>query len=133
MKDIENVYELLFPLLSSDKPEYIQQFASESFAFIGRKVSNKTAFIELIFSKLSSNPEDTKGVGQLLFQLVKGVKRQFHSCLGVFLPIYLKFVSAVDGIAKDHPTFRAVEHSFLLMAFHTTDVHSSTLWKHLLV
>ena len=132
-KDIENVYQLLFPLLSSDKAEHIQQFASESFAFIGRKVSNKIGFIELIFSKLSSSPEDVKGVGQLLFQLVKGVKNQFHSSLGVFLPICLNCVSSIEGYVKDATTFRAVEHSLLLMAHHTSAVYSSVLWKHLLV
>lgn len=41
VKDIEIVYELLLPLLASGKPSHIQQFASESFSFIGRKVSNK--------------------------------------------------------------------------------------------
>ena len=129
VKDIENVYELLLPLLASGKPPHIQQFASESFSFIGRKVSNKTSFVELIFAKLLLKPDDSLGVGQLLFHLVKGVKEQFHTCLDVFLPLFLKHVSSVQESVKTNPVFCAVEHCFLLMSRHTTTTHCSKVWK----
>ena len=134
IKDIAKVYELLLPLLASDKPEHIQHFASESFAFLGRKVGDPAAFIDFIFIKLSQTPEDCHGVGQLLFQLVKGVKNQFHTCLETFLPITFKALGAVNSaVIKDDAIFRAVEHCFLLMARHTSTAHCSRVWKLLLV
>lgn len=133
IKDIANVYGLLAPLLASNQPEHVQQFATESFAFIGRKVSDNAGFIELIFAKLRDNPGDSLGVGQLLFQLVKGVKNQFHTSLEVFIPLYFKSVSCIEGNVNDDATFQAISHCFLLMARHTSQLHCSRVWKLLLV
>jgi U3 small nucleolar RNA-associated protein 20 len=133
VKDIDNVYKLQLPLLASDKPEHVQLFASESFAFIGRKITDKPFFVNLVFSKLRANPQDSLGVGQLLFQVVKGVKNQFHSNLDLYLPLYLKAVSQLHGCVKEDPVFLAVEHCFLLMARHTTSMFSTQIWKLLLV
>ena len=133
IKDINNVYGLLLPLLASHQPEHVQQFATESFAFIGRKVSDQAAFVDLIFTKLSENSGDSLGVGQLLFQIVKGVKNQFHTSLEVFLPLYFKSVSWIQEDVRDDPVFNAVNHCFLLMARHTSPLHCSRVWKLLLV
>lgn len=133
IKDITNVYTLLVPLLASNQPEHIQQFASESFAFIGRKVSDQAGFIELVFNKLEENPGDNLGVGQLLFQMVKGVKNQFHSSLEVFLPLYFKPITLMEQDVANNPIFKAVEYCFVLMARHTSQLHCSRVWKLLLV
>ena len=134
VKDVSKVYELLLPLLAADKPDHIQLFASESFAFIGKKVSDPSTFINLVFSKLKERPEDRLGVGQLLFHLVKGVTNQFHTRLETFLPIYFKSLSKLEGVSiQDEAGFQAVEHCFLLMARHTSTAHCSRVWKLLLV
>ncbi len=133
VKDIERVYDLQLPLLASDKPEHVQLFASESFAFIGRKISNKESFVNLVFSKLHSNPRDSQGVGQLLFQVVKGVKCQFHSNIDVYLPLYLKAVADMTECVENYSIFKAVEHCFLLMARHTNASFAGQSWKLLLV
>ena len=133
VNDIDRVYELQLPLLASDKPEYVQLFASESFAFIGRKITDKPSFVDSVFSKLRENPQGSLGVGQLLFQIVKGVKNQFHSNLDLYLPLYLEAVAKLNGCVKEDPVFLAVEHCFLLMARHTTSMFTSQVWKLLLV
>ena len=132
VKDIDRVYELQLPLLAANKPEHIQLFASESFAFIGRKITNKPSFVSLIFTKLVASPKDSLGVGQLLFQVIKGVKNQFHSNLDLYLPLYFKAVVALEGCVQDDPVFKAVEHCLLLMARHTTADFSTQVWKLLL-
>lgn len=133
IKDIANVYTLLVPLLGSNQPEHVQQFATESFAFIVRKVNDHDGFVDLIFQKLRENPKDSQGVGQLLFQIVKGVKSQFHSSLEVFLPIYFRSIGLVKEEICDDPVYKAINHCFLLMARHTCQLHCSRVWKLLLV
>lgn len=129
VKDISKVYELLLPLLAADKADHIQQFACEGFAFIGRKASDPANFVKLIFTKLLQRPDDCLGVGQLLFQLVKGVKNQFHTCLETFLPLYFKSVSGLqDAIIEDEPAFQAVQHCLVLMARHTSAIHCTRVW-----
>jgi U3 small nucleolar RNA-associated protein 20 len=133
IKDIQNVYGLLLPLLASNQPEHVQQFATESFAFIGRKVGDRSGFVELIFTKLQENTGDSLGVGQLLFQIVKGIKNQFHTSLELFLPIYFKYLSSIEQNVSNDPVFIAINHCFLLMARHTSPQHCSRVWILLLV
>lgn len=45
VKDITLVFNTLHPLLSRHKPEYINSFAAESFAFVARKVKDQDAFL----------------------------------------------------------------------------------------
>lgn len=35
-----------------------------------------------MFLDLSEHPEKVEGVGQLLFEMCKGVRNMFHSCTG---------------------------------------------------
>ncbi|KZS08061.1 Small subunit processome component 20 [Daphnia magna] len=132
VKDIDNVYGLLLPLLASTQPDHVQQFATESFAFIGRKVGDHTSFVELIFRKLRENAGDSQGVGQLLFQIVKGVKNQFHTSLEIFLPIYFQSISCIKENVSDDPVFNAVNLCFILMARHTSQLHCARVWNLLL-
>lgn len=48
IKNINEVFNSLLPLLSDSKPEYINSFAAESFAFVTRKVKDKPAFLDLL-------------------------------------------------------------------------------------
>lgn len=50
IKDINVVFVSLLPLLSSKRPEYVNNFAAESFAFVARKVKDRHAFLSLILS-----------------------------------------------------------------------------------
>ena len=57
VKNVEIVFTDLLPLLDDAKPEYINNFAAESFAFVARKVKDKKAFLLLVLKTLRKHPE----------------------------------------------------------------------------
>lgn len=57
VKDINVVFNSLLPLLSDTKPEYINSFAAESFAFVARKVKDKKAFLGLLLKAVQSKQD----------------------------------------------------------------------------
>uniref|UniRef100_A0A8B9NWC6 UTP20 small subunit processome component n=1 Tax=Apteryx owenii TaxID=8824 RepID=A0A8B9NWC6_APTOW len=79
VKDICNIYSLYSTLLAHHKA-HIRNFAAESFVFLMRKVSDKNALFNFMFLDLGEHPEKMGGVGQLLFEMCKGVRNMFHSC-----------------------------------------------------
>uniref|UniRef100_A0A8C3DQV7 UTP20 small subunit processome component n=1 Tax=Corvus moneduloides TaxID=1196302 RepID=A0A8C3DQV7_CORMO len=79
VKDIHNIYSLYSTLLAHHKL-HIRNFAAESFVFLMRKVSDKNALFNLMLCDLGEHPEKVEGVGQLLFEMCKGVRNMFHSC-----------------------------------------------------
>lgn len=54
-KDIAAVLKRIIPLLSESQPQYINNFAAESFAFVARDLKDKKKFIELILNYLHGN------------------------------------------------------------------------------
>uniref|UniRef100_A0A8C0YXR7 UTP20 small subunit processome component n=1 Tax=Canis lupus familiaris TaxID=9615 RepID=A0A8C0YXR7_CANLF len=81
VKDMSNIYSMYSTLLAHKKL-HIRNFAAESFTFLMRKVSDKNALFNLMFVDLDGHPEKVEGVGQLLFEMCKGVRNMFHSCTG---------------------------------------------------
>lgn len=59
VKDISSVFVTLLPLLSDTKPDYINNFAAESFAFVTRKVKDKKSFLDLIL-KVVQKEQDVR-------------------------------------------------------------------------
>ncbi|XP_050316163.1 small subunit processome component 20 homolog [Anthonomus grandis grandis] len=90
IKNINEVFNSLLPLLSDSKPEYINSFAAESFAFIARKVKDKQAFLGLLLKAVNKHKDGISGCGKLLFEVINGVNNQFHSCAEQFLPFYFE-------------------------------------------
>ncbi|XP_023944634.2 small subunit processome component 20 homolog [Bicyclus anynana] len=89
-KDIGVVLTRIIPLLSETQPQYINNFAAESFAFVTRDVRDKKKFIEIILDYLKTNDSAITGCGHLIFEIVRGVGNKFHSCIESFLPILLQ-------------------------------------------
>lgn len=54
IKDINSVFVALLPLLSDSQPDYINNFAAESFAFVARKVKDKRAFLNLLLKAVKN-------------------------------------------------------------------------------
>uniref|UniRef100_A0A8C4MP86 UTP20 small subunit processome component n=1 Tax=Equus asinus asinus TaxID=83772 RepID=A0A8C4MP86_EQUAS len=79
VKDMSSIYSMYSTLLAHKKL-HIRNFAAESFTFLMRKVSDKNALFNLMFLDLDKHPEKVEGVGQLLFEMCKGVRNMFHSC-----------------------------------------------------
>jgi U3 small nucleolar RNA-associated protein 20 len=57
VKDVGIVFNELLPLLEDSKPDYINNFAAESFAFVARKVKDKRSFLLLVLKTLKKHPE----------------------------------------------------------------------------
>ncbi|XP_025097744.1 small subunit processome component 20 homolog [Pomacea canaliculata] len=79
VKNIQEVYGYFSCLLTQSNRDYIQKFAAESFAFLMRKVKDYDTLLEFLFKDLEMNQQKTAGVGQLLFEMMKGVKQHFHT------------------------------------------------------
>ena len=73
VKDIERVFGLYKPLLSEDHKDYIKAFAAESFAFLMRKVQDKSALLDLVFNTADEDESFARGFGVLLFEMLKGI------------------------------------------------------------
>ncbi|KAM8777268.1 small subunit processome component 20 homolog [Rhynchonycteris naso] len=89
VKDMSSIYRMYSTLLAHKKL-HIRNFAAESFTFLMRKVSDKNALFNLMFLDLDEHPEKVEGVGQLLFEMCKGVRNMFHSCTGQAVKLILQ-------------------------------------------
>ncbi|XP_031621023.1 small subunit processome component 20 homolog [Contarinia nasturtii] len=98
-KDFSAVFKLLLPLLDNDNSENITNFAVECFAFIARDIADKEKFLLVILSQLKISKEQScsdniiRGCSQLLFEVIRGVNGQFHSCAESYLRAYLEMLS----------------------------------------
>lgn len=60
VKHIDEVLKHLLPLLSNSQPRYITDFAAQSFAYVARKVKDRTMFMKQVLNILRDNPEVSK-------------------------------------------------------------------------
>lgn len=51
------VLKRIIPLLSEAHPQYINNFAAESFAFVTRDIRDKKKFLELVLNYLKTNDD----------------------------------------------------------------------------
>ena len=80
---------------------YIQQFAAESFSFLMRKMKDSSKLFDVIFSALTDEPSLCQGLGFLCFEMIKGIKKQFHSLADSVLPVLFSKLGAFQRKA-DH-------------------------------
>lgn len=66
-KDIATVLKRIIPLLSDTQPQYINNFAAESFAFVARDIRDKKKFLGLILNYLQANDD----VSYLNYSMIK--------------------------------------------------------------
>nr|CAD7202741.1 unnamed protein product [Timema douglasi] len=90
VRNVNVVFDSLLPLLSSSRPQYVNNFAAESFAFVARKVKDKRGFLVLMLRTLETRPQSVSGCGSLLFEGLRGVSGQFHSSAELVLTLYLQ-------------------------------------------
>ncbi|VCW66097.1 unnamed protein product [Gulo gulo] len=102
VKDMSNIYSMYSTLLAHKKL-HIRNFAAESFTFLMRKVSDKNALFNLMFLDLDEHPEKVEGVGQLLFEMCKGVRNMFHSCTGKAVKLILQKLGPVTETETQLP------------------------------
>ncbi|XP_023572579.1 small subunit processome component 20 homolog isoform X2 [Octodon degus] len=102
VKDMARIYSMYSTLLAHRKL-HIRNFAAESFTFLMRKVSDKNALFNLMFLDLNEHPEKVEGVGQLLFEMCKGVRNMFHSCAGQAVKLILQKLGPVTETQTQLP------------------------------
>ncbi|XP_076264086.1 small subunit processome component 20 homolog isoform X2 [Rhynchophorus ferrugineus] len=130
IKNINEIFVSLLPLLSDDKPYYISGFAAESFAFVTRKVRDKEAFLDLLIKQVEKRDDGFAGCGRLLFEVIKGVNGQFHSCAEHFLPFFLE--SLWNNKFSNTILFQINEHIIANIAMYINPQKNSLIWEILL-
>ncbi|KAJ8922427.1 hypothetical protein NQ315_004373 [Exocentrus adspersus] len=126
VKDINKVFNTLLPLLSDNKPEYINSFAAESFAFVARKVRDKKSFLSLLLKAVKNKQDGVVGCGKLLFHVLNGVEGQFHSSAETMLPFL--FESLFDEKLPQSVLFEVLEQVIANIVFNIKPQKSQLLW-----
>uniref|UniRef100_A0A8D0C7S2 UTP20 small subunit processome component n=1 Tax=Scleropages formosus TaxID=113540 RepID=A0A8D0C7S2_SCLFO len=133
VKDMSGMYSLYSTLLAHKK-EHIRNFAAESFAFLMRKVSFEE-LLTYMFQDLAEDSQKTEGVGQLLFEMCKGVRNMFHSCASKAIPMVLRKLGPGSHAGASLP-WDAVEEALCSMAgkavSHIDKEHFLVFWESLL-
>ncbi|KAM5170183.1 small subunit processome component 20 homolog [Mantella aurantiaca] len=102
VKDMPTIYSLYSTLLAHHKA-HIRNFAAESFAFLMRKVPDLNGLLNFMFLDLNEHPQKAEGLGQLLFEMCKGVRHMFHSCATKALQLILQKVGPVTETEEQLP------------------------------
>ncbi|XP_018794678.1 PREDICTED: small subunit processome component 20 homolog [Bactrocera latifrons] len=86
-KNIGVVFHAILPLLDEQRyEEHVTNFAVECFSFIARDVRDYRKFLDFVLDTVAREQVDSiAGCGRLLFEIVRGVKGQFHSVASDFL------------------------------------------------
>ncbi|KAI5094075.1 small subunit processome component 20-like [Silurus meridionalis] len=133
VKDMNKIYSLYSKLLAHKK-EHIRNFAAESFSFLMRKVPDYDALFTLMFVDLEQCPQKAQGVGQLIFEMCKGVCNMFHSCTNTALPIALQKLGLSGGGDVPLPwdaIKEALDHMAESSANYVTKENFLVLWDSL--
>lgn len=75
-KNFSDVFALILPQLSNEKPSEIVSFLAECFAFITRDLARKKDFFAFVFKSIKD--EHTFGCGRLIFEIIHGIGESFH-------------------------------------------------------
>ncbi|KAG9345665.1 hypothetical protein JZ751_008809 [Albula glossodonta] len=131
VKDMAHMY-MLYSTLLAHKKDHIRSFAAESFAFLMRKVPDLDGLLNCMFQDLADHPEKVEGVGQLLFQMCKGVRNMFHSCTRTALPMALRKLGLSGEGSVSLPweaIGEALDHMAGAAANHIHKEHFLVMWE----
>ncbi|XP_030373639.1 small subunit processome component 20 homolog [Scaptodrosophila lebanonensis] len=133
-RNIGVVFNAILPLLDEQHyAEHVTNFAVECFAYIARDVRDFPRFLTYVLKTvLREQVESVHGCGRLLFEILRGVNGQLHTCAADLLAHVLDVLVNVDG---KHTPVQAtlltdiLEHSLgLLLNFLLPD-QSPVLWQ----
>ncbi|OQR74782.1 small subunit processome component 20-like [Tropilaelaps mercedesae] len=127
VNDIKAVFDLYVPLLSEQQKDYTKTFAAESFAFLLRKVPDKTRLLDLIFSHADQDSSLAHGLGVLFFEMLKGVKTRVHSCADHVFPLVMRRLACRGGDSTD-TRLLVIRTMLELLCDHLTPDYSAFLF-----
>lgn len=125
-KDITIVFNAILPLLSRRTTEYVQNFAAECFSFVARDIKDKSKFLQLILIGLKHHNNGINGCGRLIFECMKGVNGNFHSCAQQFLEIILSSLTNKDN--DQTILFEVVEHCVTSILYNIEPKNMKIFW-----
>ncbi|XP_069760571.1 small subunit processome component 20 homolog isoform X2 [Narcine bancroftii] len=131
VKDITEIYSLYSSLLCHRR-EHIRHFTAESFPFLMRKVPDLSALFNFMFADLEEERAKVEGVGQLLFEMCKGVQNTFHSCAAKVFPIIFQKLGPITETSVLLPwdaVCEAVGHMAKACATYVHKEHFHNLWS----
>ncbi|XP_052810287.1 small subunit processome component 20 homolog [Mya arenaria] len=132
LSDVKLVYGYFSSLLSQQYKEYVRNFAAESFAFLMRKSKQPSELFDFMFKSLEKEPDTCEGVGRLMFEMMKGVKEQFHSSTTKVFPVLLQKLGPKGKQKGTWLPWQLVEESLtttvISMATHASKEHLADIW-----
>lgn len=135
-RNIGVVFNAILPLLDEQHyAEHVTNFAVECFAYIARDVRDFPRFLSYVLKTvLREQVESVHGCGRLLYEILRGVNGQLHTCAGELLKHVLQVLVNVDAKLTNAQTVLLsdiLQHCFgLLLNFISAD-QSGVLWKQL--
>lgn len=133
-KDFSAVFDAILPLLDSSHAEHITNFAVECFAFVARDIADKERFLTAILSKLCAKMranecdlQVTRGCGQLLFEVVRGVNGHFHSCADAYLRVYVELLWK-SNVQKSNILYDILSNMLNVLVQSIQPPNIQTLW-----
>lgn len=135
-RNIGVVFNAVLPLLDEQHyAQHVTNFAVECFAYIARDVRDFPRFLSYVLKTvLREQVESVHGCGRLLYEILRGVNGQLHTCAAQLLTNVLEVLVNVDSKLTNAQTVLLsdiVKHCFgLLLNFINVD-QSGVLWKQL--
>ncbi|XP_074595747.1 small subunit processome component 20 homolog [Brevipalpus obovatus] len=136
-KDITKVFRLYSENLFTFKSkEFIRIFAAQSFSYLVRKIlrdsnrkksEKKPKLISLILTEVTDNSSIIVGISNLLFEIIKGVRKQFNSYAEEFLTDLIQ--EYVSSHYQSENVSSCLLESFDLIANHTDRDNSKLVWS----
>ncbi|XP_058979679.1 small subunit processome component 20 homolog [Musca domestica] len=134
-RNIGIVFHSILPLLDERRyEEHVTNFAVECFSFIARDVKEYGKFLDFVLSTVSREQIDSiQGCGRLLFEIMRGVKGQFHSTAGDFLQFIFEALAERKDIKHQQLNLLhdIVEHTVLQLIKFITSSQMSLFWTKL--
>ncbi|XP_062545125.1 small subunit processome component 20 homolog [Armigeres subalbatus] len=96
-KRLDLIFERIVMMLDDAKPLHINNFAAECFSFLARDIKNKQEMVFMVTNAVKNNPSATTGCGRLLFEVMRGVNQQLHSCADDFWKLLFNLLNSVDS------------------------------------
>ncbi|KAF0294971.1 Small subunit processome component 20 [Amphibalanus amphitrite] len=127
--NIEQTYRMYRQLLSGGRPDHVVRFAAESFAFVCRKVKDKSKFFGFVYTKLKSDPSQATGVGRLVFETLRGVRGHLHTEAAAVLRVQLELLGSERLPAE--LVQQALNVALLAAARHVTRENAAPIWTEL--
>lgn len=100
---LDFIFDRIVSLLSDENQLHITNFATECFGFLARDTKKKKDLVLMITGAVKHDSSLSTGCGRLLFEIIRGVNHQFHSCARDFLNVLL--IELLNEPASDKTGF----------------------------